>query len=133
MSFSHLTLPSQHVARTARFLEDAFGYRRMPVPADIPVETVWLDVGCGQTFHVFFVDGFRVSPFEAEFGRHVAVFYPLSAIPSLRERLARHAVEFVPEVRKAPFARFFFREPINGYFFEVIDDAQAGYTTGQPR
>ena len=27
---------------------------------------------------MFYVDGFEVSPFESEFGRHVAVFYPLA-------------------------------------------------------
>jgi catechol 2,3-dioxygenase-like lactoylglutathione lyase family enzyme len=130
MSFAHLTLPSQHVEETTRFFEDTFGYRRLPVPSNIPVETQWLDVGLGQTFHVFFVDGFTVSPFEREFGRHVAVFHPLDDFAALKDRLARRGVEFVDQVRLAPFERFFFREPINGYFFEVIDNRQARH--GQP-
>jgi hypothetical protein len=28
---------------------------------------------------------------------------------------------FVDALRSTPFERFFFREPVNGYFFEVID------------
>jgi hypothetical protein len=34
------------------------------------------------------------------------------------------AVLFDP-IRATPFARFFFREPVNGYVFEVIDDARS--------
>jgi hypothetical protein len=30
-------------------------------------------------------------------------------------------------LRPTPFERFFFREPVNGYVFEVIDQARAGH------
>jgi len=125
MSLAHLTLPTQEVEKTAAFFERTLGYTRLPVPKNSPVELVWLDLGRGQEMHVFFVEGFRVSPFEDEFGRHVAVFFPLSEFTALKERLgAAGAVLFDP-IRPTPFARFFFREPINGYVFEVIDQARS--------
>jgi len=36
MSLAHLTLPTQHVAQTAAFLEDTLGYVRDPVPSTAP-------------------------------------------------------------------------------------------------
>lgn len=121
MSFAHMTLPTRRVAETAAFLEDTFGYGRNPVPANSPVEVVWLDIGLGQELHVMFVEGYEISPFEAEFGRHVALLYPLEEFPALKARLAARGAEFVGALRSTPFERFFFREPVNGYFFEVID------------
>jgi len=86
MSLAHLTLPTRDVDKTARFFEKTLGYARSPVPWNSPVKTVWLDIGGGQEMHVFYVEGFEVSPFE----------------------------------------RFFFREPVNGYVFEVIDQNRDG-------
>jgi catechol 2,3-dioxygenase-like lactoylglutathione lyase family enzyme len=125
MSLAHLTLPTRDVENTARFFETTLGYPRLRVPANSPVELVWLDVGRGQEMHVFFVDGFEVSPFEDEFGRHVAVFFPLSEFPELKQRLVRAGASLFEPIRPTPFARFFFREPINGYVFEVIDEERA--------
>lgn len=124
MSLAHLTLPTREVERTAKFFEATLGYARLPVPANSPVELVWLDLGRGQEMHVFFVDGFSVSPFEDEFGRHVAVFFPLSEFPALKQRLITAGAKLFDPIRPTPFARFFFREPINGYVFEVIDDTR---------
>ena len=124
MSFAHLTLPTRHVERTAAFLESTFGWTRKPVPANIPVETVWLDIGRGQEIHVFYVDGFETSPFEAEFGRHVALFRPVAEFDELKARVKEHGAAMIPEERTAPYERFFFRDAINGYVFEVIDEAR---------
>jgi catechol 2,3-dioxygenase-like lactoylglutathione lyase family enzyme len=127
MSFAHLTLPSRHVARTAAFLEETLGYARDDVPANAPDETVWLNVGRGQQIHLFYVEGFEVSPFENEFGRHVAVFHPRADFDALKTRLVERGAAIAEPLRATPFDRFFFREPINGYFFEVIDDVRTGY------
>jgi catechol 2,3-dioxygenase-like lactoylglutathione lyase family enzyme len=128
MSLAHLTLPTREVEKTAAFLESTLGFGRLPVPRNSPVELVWLDIGRGQELHVFFVDGFQVSPFENEFGRHVALFFPLAGFSALKARLtAAGAVLFDP-IRPTPFQRFFFREPINGYVFEVIDASRADVT-----
>ena len=121
MTLAHLTLPTQHVQRTTAFLEQTLGYQRKPVPSNSPVELSWLDIGHGQEMHVFYVEGFVVSPFEAEFGRHVAVFHPLADFPALRLRLSAAGAELIEPLRATSFTRFFFREPINGYVFEVID------------
>ena len=124
MSLAHLTLPTRDVESTASFFERTLGYNRNPVAANSPVEAVWLDVGRGQEIHVFHVEGFEVSPFESEFGRHVAVFYPLPLFPDLKTRLTEHGAVLIAPMRETPFARFFFREPVNGYVFEVVDEAR---------
>lgn len=119
--FAHLTLPTQRVEQTTRFIETTLGYRRKAVPANSPVEANWLDIGHGQELHVFYVEGFEISPFEAEFGRHVALFHPADDFPALRRRVVDAGGELVEALRATPFERLFFREPINGYLFEVID------------
>ena len=121
MSLAHLTLPTRDVDGTAKFFERTLGYVRNPVPGNSPVEALWLDIGRGQELHVFYVEGFEVSGFESEFGRHVAVFHPLADFPALRERLTREGAVLTEPLRQTPFKRFFFREPINGYVFEVVD------------
>jgi predicted enzyme related to lactoylglutathione lyase len=119
--FAHLTLPTQRVESTTRFIETTLGYRRKAVPANSPVEANWLDIGHGQELHVFYVEGFEISPFEAEFGRHVALFHPVDDFPALRRRVVDAGGELVEPLRATPFERLFFREPVNGYLFEVID------------
>jgi hypothetical protein len=109
------------VEETTRFLEKTLGYARKPVPANSPVDARWIDIGHGQELHVFFVEGFVISPFEAEFGRHVALFHPLHDFPALRQRVTEAGGELIEPLRSTPFERLFFREPVNGYLFEVID------------
>jgi catechol 2,3-dioxygenase-like lactoylglutathione lyase family enzyme len=121
MSLAHLTLPTQHVDRTVSFFERTLGYPRHPVPGNSPTHALWLDIGRGQEMHVFYVEGFAVSPFESEFGRHIAVFHPAADFPKLKQRLIDQGAELIEPVRATPFERFFFREPINGYVFEVVD------------
>ena len=124
--FAHLTLPTRYVERTAAFFERTLGYARGELPGNSPVEALWLDIGRGQEMHVFYVEGFEVSPFESEFGRHVALFHPLPDFPVLKERLRAEGAEIVDEIRPTPFERFFFREPVNGYFFEIVDADRPG-------
>ncbi|MDQ2665911.1 MAG: VOC family protein [Gemmatimonadota bacterium] len=122
--FAHLTLPTQQVEATTRFIETVLGYARKPVPANSPVDVRWLDLGHGQELHVFYVEGFVASPFEAEFGRHVALFHSVDDFPALRLRVTEGGGELVEPLRATPFERLFFREPINGYLFEVIDSSR---------
>jgi hypothetical protein len=126
MSLAHFTLPTRRVEDTASFFERTLGYAREPVPRNVPDDTVWLNIGHGQQMHVFFVEGFDVSPFEREFGRHVAMFYPLAGFEALKRRLTQEGAELIEPLRPTPFERFFFREPVNGYVFEVIDASRSG-------
>jgi catechol 2,3-dioxygenase-like lactoylglutathione lyase family enzyme len=130
MSFAHLTLPTHEVERTTAFLERTLGYPRAGVPENSPVEAVWLDIGRGQQIHVFYVAGFQVSPFEAEFGRHVAMFHPRADFDALKQRLTDQGATIFEPARPTPFERFFFREPVNGYVFEVIDRDRAQLSEG---
>jgi hypothetical protein len=123
MSLAHLTLPTLAVERTARFLEHTLGYTRDPAPANSPVETVWLATGDGRQMHIVYVEGFEVSPFEGEFGRHIAVFCPAREIAALRQRLLAAGAHLMQPLRPSAQDRFFFREPVNGYVFEVIAQA----------
>lgn len=127
MSLAHLTLPTREVEKTASFLEKTLGYARDPVPENVPYQSVWLNIGLGQQVHLVYVEEFEVSPFEREFGRHVAVFYPYPHFEELKQRLREEGAEVIAPLRAAPFERFFFREPVNGYFFEVIDKARSGH------
>jgi catechol 2,3-dioxygenase-like lactoylglutathione lyase family enzyme len=119
--FAHLTLPTRNVEETTRFIERTLGYRRKPVPANSPVDARWLDIGHGQELHVFYVQGFELSPFESEFGRHVALFHPLDDFPAVRQRIVEAGGALIEPLRATTFERLFFREPVNGYVFELID------------
>jgi glyoxalase/bleomycin resistance protein/dioxygenase superfamily protein len=120
VALAHLTLPTQRVGATASFLEQTLGYTRDPLPDNVPDETVWLNIGGGQQIHIFYVENFSVSPFEREFGRHIAVYYPADRFAGLKERLTQHGAELIEPLRATPFERVFFREPVNGYVFEVV-------------
>ena len=120
MNLAHLTLASAQVEPTARFLEQALGYSRDPAPANSPVPTVWLALGGGQQIHIVYVENFAVSPFEGEFGRHIAILHPAQAMSALRKRLAAAGAQVMDPQRPSAHERFFFREPVNGYVFEVI-------------
>jgi len=126
MSLAHLTLATRDVQKTAAFFEETLGYPRDPMPTNIPDEAAWLNLGGGQQIHLVYVDGFEASPFEREFGRHVAVYYPRVQFDALKQRLVQRGAELIAPLRTAPFERFFFRDPVNGYVFEVIDDLRSG-------
>ena len=119
MPFAHLTLATPEVERTAAFLERTLGYARKTLPANSIGEAVWFDIGRGQEMHVLYVSGFTISPFEAEYGRHVALFHPLSDFPVLKARLVREGAVLIDPIRPTPFERFFFRDH-NGFVFEVV-------------
>jgi catechol 2,3-dioxygenase-like lactoylglutathione lyase family enzyme len=121
MRLAHFTLPTSNVERTARFFENTLGCARNPVPANSPMEIVWLDIGRGQEIHLLHVERFEPSAFEGEFGRHVAVTWPGDRFGDLKARLVDEGAELIEPGRATTFARFFFREPVNGYVFEVID------------
>jgi len=125
--FAHLTLATREVERTARFIECTFGYTRKPLPPNAIGPVVWFDIGGGQEMHVLHVAGFEISANEGEFGRHVALFHPLADFENLKTRLTDAGAVLIASIRPTPFERFFFREPVNGYVFEVIDQVRASH------
>ena len=127
MSLAHFTLATPDVEKTARFVERTLGYSRKPVPADSPVAVVWFDIGNGQEIHLLQVEGFAISNFEGEFGRHVAVRHAAADFAALKRRLVDAGGVLIDPIRPTPFARFFFREPVNGYVFEVIEAPAASH------
>jgi catechol 2,3-dioxygenase-like lactoylglutathione lyase family enzyme len=125
MAIVHLTLATRDVRRSARFFEETMGWRPIDRPSNIPMPAAWLEIAPGQEIHLVHVADFQPSPFEQEFGRHIALSYPRSGFAALQERLHRHGAELVAPARATPFERFFFRSP-DGYVFEVIEAEQFG-------
>ena len=124
MTLAHVTLATRDVERTSRFFEVTFGWRPIDRPGNTKRTAGWLEIAPGQQLHLLHVENFEPSPFEAEFGRHVALFHPAADFDGLQTRLAEAGARIIEPGRETPFARFFFQEP-NGYMFEVID--QDGY------
>lgn len=120
MSIAHLTIATRDVRRTSEFFERAFGWRALHRPDNIELTAAWLEIAPNQQLHILEIEGFKPSPFEAEFGRHVALFHRGRDFPALKQRLAENGAELIDAIRETPFERFFFRDP-NGYVFEVID------------
>ena len=118
-AYAHCTLATRDVVATAQFFERALGWRPIPRPGNIRTEAAWLEVAPGQEVHLLRVEGFEPSPFEAEFGRHIALTCPIEEFPGLKERLVANGAELIEAERETPFERFFFRDP-NGYVFEIV-------------
>jgi catechol 2,3-dioxygenase-like lactoylglutathione lyase family enzyme len=124
---AHFTLATRDIDRTAAFIERTLGYPRKPLPANVAGEAIWFDLRQGQELHVLYAQGFEISPHEAEYGRHVALFHPLSDFAALKARLTAEGAVLIDPIRPTPFERFFFREPVNGYVFEIIDQDRASH------
>lgn len=120
MAIAHFTLAVPDVVAASRFLAATLGWRPIDRPSNIPMPAAWLEVAPGQEVHLVQVNDFMPSPFEREFGRHVAVTYPRDGFAGLKERLRQNGAELIAPARATPRERFFFRDP-NGYVFEVIE------------
>lgn len=119
MSFAHLTLAARDVARTRDFFAATLGWRPIERPNNIGRPAAWLAMADGQELHLIEVADFAPSPFEQEYGRHLAIDFALEEFESLKARLLQHGAELIAPVRATPFERFFFKDP-NGYVFEVV-------------
>ena len=120
MSFAHLTLATRDVEKSCEFFDKTLGWTPIHRPGNIGQDAAWLTIAPGQELHLVRVDDFEPSPFEKEFGRHVALEFPVKDFAVLKQRLAEAGAELIDPIRKTPFERFFFRDP-NGYVFEVVD------------
>lgn len=134
MGFAHLALASRDVRATAQFLCDVMGWNKIETPANATMDLVWIDISPhrdrSQQIHLIHVADFQISPFDREFGRHLAVTHPNADMITLRERIVAHGGTLVEPQRATPFERFFFREPVNGYILEVINLEQWRNSSG---
>jgi catechol 2,3-dioxygenase-like lactoylglutathione lyase family enzyme len=119
MAIAHFTLATRDVRRTSAFYTETLGWQPLNRPNNIPMAAAWLEIAPGQELHIVEVADFTTSPFEREFGRHIAIAYPLAGFAGLKERLRGQGAEVIAPLRPTPFERFFFRDP-NGYVFEVV-------------
>jgi catechol 2,3-dioxygenase-like lactoylglutathione lyase family enzyme len=88
MPLAHITLATRDVHKAEAFFAGALGWRPIRRPGNVGRPAAWLEIAPGQELHLVEVAGFEPSPFEAEFGRHVAT--GSSSLPRpLRRRAAR--------------------------------------------
>ncbi|OAI52922.1 hypothetical protein AYO44_04540 [Planctomycetaceae bacterium SCGC AG-212-F19] len=119
MSIAHVTLATRDVRRTTRFFAETLGWQPIDRPSNIPFAAAWLQIGPGQEVHLIEVADFAPSPFEREYGRHIAVTFPRDGFDALKGRLCQQGAEVIAPLREGNVERFFFRDP-NGYIIEVI-------------
>ena len=117
---AHVTMATRNVSKTADFFSYTLNWQSIERPGNIGRPAAWLAVPPNQELHLIEVPDFQISPFEHEFGRHVAVAPPLSDFVALKSRLRESGAKLLEPERETPFQRFFFREP-NGYIFEVVE------------
>jgi catechol 2,3-dioxygenase-like lactoylglutathione lyase family enzyme len=120
MTFAHLTLATRDVVATRDFFAAVLGWKVIHHADNIERDAIWMEIAPGQQLHLLRVDDFEPSSYEAEYGRHVALFFPGGEFDQMKERLRRHGAELIDPSRPTPFERFFFRDP-NGYVFEIVD------------
>jgi len=119
MAFAHFTLATRDVRRTSQFFEAVLGWRPIRRPSNIPMNAAWLEIAPGQELHLVEATDFQPSPFDREYGRHIALAFSRAEFPALKQRLVQHGAELIAPERTTPFERFFFRDP-NGYVFEIV-------------
>ncbi len=123
MALAHITLATRDVARASAFFAEALGWRPIARPGNIGRPAAWLAIAPGVELHLVEDPEFEPSRFEREFGRHVAVAFPLAEFPALQERLIARGATLIDPIRDTPFRRFFFRDP-DGYVFEIVEEAR---------
>jgi len=119
MTIAHFTLATRDVRRASQFFAATLGWKPLDRPNNIPMAAAWLQIAPGQEVHLVEVADFEPSPFEREYGRHIALAYPLAGFACLKERLRQQEGVLIAPLRETPFERFFFQTP-DGYVFEVI-------------
>ena len=99
MAIVHFALAVRDVRRAVCFFEATLGWRPIERPANIAVAAAWLEIAPGQEVHLLESPDFAPSPFEREYGRHIAVSAPEARFPVLKERLRDHGAEVFAATR----------------------------------
>ena len=90
MTLAHITLATRDIEATRKFLETALGWHSIHRPNNIPMRAAWLAISPSVECHLIEVPDYAPSAFEREYGRHVALAYPLAEFPApLKERFAQ--------------------------------------------
>src|SRR4051795_9076035 len=105
MSLAHLTLATRDVPKARAFFAKALGWHAIARPGNIDRPAAWLEIAPGQELHLIEVADFTPSPFEAEFGRHIAISVPLAEFTALRHQLQAHRATLIEPERETPFRR----------------------------
>jgi catechol 2,3-dioxygenase-like lactoylglutathione lyase family enzyme len=121
MALAHITLATRDVSRSVAFFRESLGWKSVSRPGNINMAAAWLEIVPGMELHLIEDRAFEPSPFEKEFGRHIAITASLADFPRLKERLQAQGATLIEPLRETPFARFFFLDP-NGYVFEVVEE-----------
>src|SRR5437764_10991739 len=95
MTLAHFTLATRDVRASEAFFAEALGWRPIRRPGNIDRTAAWLEIAPGQELHLVEVTDFEPSPFEAEFGRHVALAVPLAEFVALQQRLRVQGAELI--------------------------------------
>ena len=80
-------------ARLPWFFAAALGWQPLDRPNNIPMAAAWLQIAPGQELHLVEVADFEPSPFEREYGRHIALSYPQTDFVGLKQRLQRVQID----------------------------------------
>ena len=121
MTLAYLTLATRDVQKAEAFFSAGLGWRRIERPNNIGRPAAWLEISPGQELHLVEVADFAPSPFKAEFGRHIAIAFPLAGFDDLKHRLRAHGATLIDPERPTLFDRFFFHAP-DGYLFEIVPE-----------
>jgi catechol 2,3-dioxygenase-like lactoylglutathione lyase family enzyme len=121
LMIAHITLATRNVSRSVTFFQESLGWQPVSRPGNIGMTAAWLVITPGIEMHLIEDRAFEPSPFEQEFGRHIAISFPLAEFPGLKLRLQARGAALIEPMRTTPFERFFFRDP-NGYVFEVVEE-----------
>ncbi len=120
MALAHVTLATRELERSTAFFHEVLGWTPIGRPRNNTAPAAWLQIAPGQELHLVEVPEFQPSPFEQEYGRHIALSLPRAGFATLKERLIAQGAKVIDPLRDTPFDRFFFRDP-NGYLFEVLE------------
>jgi catechol 2,3-dioxygenase-like lactoylglutathione lyase family enzyme len=119
MAIAHITLATRDVAQSRAFFVATLGWRPIERPNNIGQPAAWLEIARGQELHLIEIHDFQPSPFEREYGRHLAIEVEEREFPAVKSRLREQGAKLIAPLRPTPFERFFFEDP-NGYIFEVV-------------
>ena len=120
MALAHVTLATRELAWSTAFFHEVLGWTPIGWPRNNAAPAAWLQIAPGQELHLVEVPEFQPSPFEQEYGRHIALSLPRAGFPTLKKRLIAHRAKVIDPFRDTPFDRFLFRDP-NDYLFEVLE------------